>query len=207
MQKSMKSTALPVHHLELRVRELGQLFNSMDPTPFLNKDLDREAEAFIETWAMAQGPNSRLHITVHLENLPVAGEIAGTSDMDVLMSEAAPNFFNYKAGLARGELKQLLRQGRISLLIGLVFVMFCLFAADAIGEFGTGSGFTIARESLMIVGWVAMWRPLQIFLYDWWPLVRRIRVYKTLRHAQVRVVRGKQNLDAAQTTPVTHPAY
>ena len=103
MQKSMKSTALPVHHLELRVRELGQLFNSMDPTPFLNKDLDREAEAFIETWAMAQGPNSRLHITVHLENLPVAGEIAGTSDMDVLMSEAAPNFFNYKAGLGRGE--------------------------------------------------------------------------------------------------------
>ena len=47
----MKSNALPARHLELRVRELGQLFNSMDPTPFLNKDLDREAEAFIETWA------------------------------------------------------------------------------------------------------------------------------------------------------------
>jgi hypothetical protein len=28
--------------------ELAQLFNSMDPTPFHNKALDREAEAFIE---------------------------------------------------------------------------------------------------------------------------------------------------------------
>ena len=50
----MKSTSLPMHHLELRVREIGQLFNSMDPTPFLNKDLDREAEAFIEIWALRE---------------------------------------------------------------------------------------------------------------------------------------------------------
>jgi len=35
-----------------------------------------------------------------------------------------------------------------------------------------------------------MWRPLQTFLYDWWPLARRIRVCKTLRHAHVRVVQG-----------------
>jgi len=59
----MKTVSMPVHHLELRVRELGQLFNSMDPTPFLNKDLDREAEAFIETWALGLPPDCRLHIT------------------------------------------------------------------------------------------------------------------------------------------------
>jgi len=29
------------------------------------------------------------------------------------------------------------------------------------------------------------------FLYDWWPLARRIRVYKTLKRAHVRVVQGK----------------
>jgi hypothetical protein len=33
-----------------------------------------------------------------------------------------------------------------------------------------------------------MWRPLQIFLYDWWPLVRRIRIYQALKASQVRVV-------------------
>ena len=187
----MKSNALPAHHLELRVRELGQLFNSMDPTPFLNKDLDHEAEAFIETWAMGHGPDSRLHITIHIENLPVADDTTGTRDTSALMSEAIHNFFDYKAGLVRGDLKQLLRQGRVSLLIGLSFVTVCLIAADAIGQLGTGTAFTIARESLTIVGWVAMWRPLQTFLYDWWPLARRIRVYKTLTHTHVRVVQGK----------------
>ena len=38
---------------------------------------------------------------------------------------------------------------------------------------GTGagqSGREFAKLGLQIVGWVAMWRPLEIFLYDWWPV-------------------------------------
>ena len=189
--ETMKNHTLPIHHLELRVRDLAQLFNSMDPTPFLNKDLDREAEAFIETWAMRHGPDSRMHITIHVENLLDANATMGAEDASVRMGEAIHNFFDYKADLVRGDLEQLLRQGRASLLIGLSFVTVCLISADAIGQLGTGTAFTIARESLTIVGWVAMWRPLQIFLYEWWPLARRIRVYKTLKRAQVRVIQGK----------------
>ena len=181
----MKKSPQPVHHLELRVRELAQLFNSMDPTPFLNKDLDREAEAYIETWAMGFPPDSRLHITIHFESLPTEG------DPSALMTEAIHNYFDYKAGLVRGDLKQLLRQGRTSLLIGLSFVTVCLIAADAIGQHGTGTAFTIARESLTIVGWVAMWRPLQIFLYDWWPVAQRRRLYVSLGHAHVHVLHSK----------------
>ena len=181
----MTPTSLPLRHLELRVREIGQLFNSMDPTPFLNKDLDHEAEAFIETWALGLPPGSRLQITIHLEHLPAEG------DPSALMTDAIHNYFGCKAGLLHDDLKRLLQQGRVSLLIGLTFVTVCLIAADAIGKFGTGTAFTIARESLTIVGWVAMWRPLQTFLYDWWPLARRIRVCKTLMHAHVRVVRGR----------------
>ena len=177
-----KTRSTPIHHLELRVRELGQMFNSLDPTPFLNKDLDREAEAFIETWAMGFAPGCRLHITVHLASPPAEG------DPGALVAEAIHNYFDYKAGLVRAEFKELLRQGRASLFIGLAFVTLCLLAADAIGRPGSSTAATIARESLTIVGWVAMWRPLQIFLYDWWPLARRIRVYKALQQAHVRVV-------------------
>lgn len=140
---------------------------------------------------MRHGPDSRMHITIHMENLLAADATIGADDTSARMGEAIHNFFDYKADLVRGDLEQLLRQDRASLLIGLSFVAVCLIAADAIGQFGTGSAFTIAHESLTIVGWVTMWRPLQIFLYDWWPLVRRIRVYKALKHAQVRVVQGK----------------
>ncbi|MDD5059212.1 MAG: hypothetical protein PHQ60_15215 [Sideroxydans sp.] len=183
MTKSAVSA--PVHRLALRVREMAQLFNSMDPTPFLNKDLDPEANTFIESWASGYPHDSRFHITIHLEQWPATG------DPTEMLTGAIHNHFAYKAEQTRKALRQLLRQGRMSMVIGIVFVSLCLLAADFIGNLGSGAGYNIARESLTIVGWVAMWRPLQIFLYDWWPLQRQIRLYLRLCHAHIQVVQGK----------------
>ena len=183
MIKSAKT--VPVHRLALRLREIGQLFNSMDPTPFLNKDLDPEAEAFIESWASGYVAGSRFHITIHLEHWPAEG-----NPTEMLIG-AIHNHFNYKAGRTRSAFKRLLRDGRTSLMIGLIFVSLCLVAADVIGRLGSNAGYSIAHESLTIVGWVAMWRPLQIFLYDWWPLQRQIRRYQMLGSAHIQVIQGK----------------
>jgi len=181
-----KSTnPVPIHRLALRVREIAQLFNSMDPTPFLNKDLDPEAEDFIEAWAAGYPPGSRFHITIHLEQWPTDG------DPSEMLIGAIHNHFSYKAERTRRALKHLLQQGRVSMIIGLVFVALCLLAADTIGKFGTHTGYSIARESLTIIGWVAMWRPLEIFLYDWWPLQRQIRLYQKLSSAHIQVIQGK----------------
>jgi hypothetical protein len=181
----MKTGPLPPRRIELRIRQLGQLFNSMDPTPFLNRDLDPEAEAFIESWAREFPRGGRFHIAIHLEEPPQE------TDPTALATEAIHNFFHYKAQLTRHQLNQLLRDGRASLAIGLSFVAVCLLAADVVGELTTGTFSTILRESLTIVGWVAMWHPMQIFLYDWWPLARQHRLYVSLGHAQVHVLPGK----------------
>ncbi|MDP1682023.1 MAG: hypothetical protein Q8L39_09655 [Burkholderiales bacterium] len=176
----------PVHRLSLQVREIAQLFNSMDPTPFLNKDLDPEAETFIETWASGFAPGSDFHITIHVEQWPLDG------DPSEMLTGAIHNHFSYKAVRKRSALKHFLRQGRMSMVIGIVFVTLCLLAADGIGKLDIQTvHHTIARESLTIVGWVAMWRPIQVFLYDWWPLQRQIRLYKALGNAHVRVIQGK----------------
>ncbi len=175
----------PVHRLALRVREISQLFNSMDPTPFLNRDLDPEANDFIETWADGYPSGSRFHITIHIEQWPT------DSDPNDMLTAAVHNHFSYKGDRTRAALRHLLKQGRVSLVIGVSFVALCLLGADAIGRLGDSAGFSIARESLTIIGWVAMWRPLEIFLYDWWPLQRQIRLYQRLSSAHIHVIPGK----------------
>ena len=45
---------------------------------------------------------------------------------------------------------------------------------------GPGAVSRIAEESLLIAGWVAMWRPLEIFLYDWWPIRAEARLLERL---------------------------
>jgi hypothetical protein len=85
-------------------------------------------------------------------------------------------------------LRLLLLEGRTSLLIGISFLAVCLISADLLADFGTNAFSRVLRESLVIGGWVAMWRPMQIFLYEWWPLVRRGQIYRNLNLAKVHVV-------------------
>jgi len=180
----VKSGAPSVHQISLRLRELGQLFNSMDPTPFHHRDLDPDAEEFIESWAQEFPPGSRFQLIIHLQ------QPAKEADPSAMLGEAVHNFFAYKAEMAERELHRLLRLGRSSLLVGVAFLGLCTFAARAIGTLSDGPYADIAREGLVIGGWVAMWRPIQIFLYEWWPIVRRRRSYLSLAHAQVRVIQG-----------------
>ena len=180
----MKTAHAPVHQIELRISALSELFNSMDPTPFHHRDLDRDAVEFLESWALEFPPNSHFRIMVHIETMP-------PDNPTPLVCEAMRNYFDYKSVLALQNLRLLLIEGRTSLLIGLAFLTLCLLGADLLTAFTSNTFFRLLKESLLIGGWVAMWRPLQIFLYDWWPVVRRRRIYRQLGHADVQVLPAK----------------
>jgi hypothetical protein len=178
----MKNLQPPVHQIELRIVKLSELFNSMDPTPFQHRNLDADAEEFLETWALEFPLDSHFRIIVHIEQMP-------QEDPAPLVAASIHNYFEYKSVRSKRNLRLLLLEGRVSLLIGLGFLALCLLGADILAASFTNNTFLrLLKESLLIGGWVAMWRPLQIFLYDWWPIVRRGRIYRNLGHASVHVV-------------------
>ena len=43
------------------------------------------------------------------------------------------------------------------------------------------------EHSLIIFGWVALWRPIEILLYDRWPLIRARKLFQRLATAPVVV--------------------
>ena len=180
---SGKTAASPghSHSIKLKLREMSQLFNSMDPSPFIEKDLDDDAEEFIMSWAQEFPPDAPVKLRIYLEQWP-------TEDPNELIRQAVHNYFAHRATLTKLEFSRLMKQGRTSLFIGLVFLVACLVIIQTLlhGEAGTWAG--VLRESLTIAGWVAMWRPMQIYLYDWWPLRRRGRIYAKLSHMPVEVI-------------------
>jgi hypothetical protein len=93
--------------------------------------------------------------------------------------------------LAKRNLRLLLLEGCTSLLIGIGFLALCLLGADLLAVLATNTFLRMLKESLLIGGWVAMWRPMQIFLYDWWPIVRKRSIYHNLGHAKVHVLQAK----------------
>ena len=169
------------HRIELNLRDMAQLFNSMDPSPFHERDLDHDAEEFIESWAREYPIDEPVALRVHLAEWPA-------DDPHVLIRDAVHNYFAYRAKLSDLEFRQLMKQGRTTLVIGIVFLATCLGLSRAVATIGVGSGSMLVRESLTIAGWVAMWRPMELYLYDWWPVRRRGRLYRKLSRMNIEVV-------------------
>ncbi|HKB92169.1 MAG TPA: hypothetical protein VKC60_16755 [Opitutaceae bacterium] len=169
--------------IQLRLREITQLFNSLDPSPFNEQDLDHDAEEFIVSWAREIPIRQKLKLLVHVEKpLPAAYSPAN-------VAEAVQHYFAYRASINRLELRQLLKQGRTSLIIGSCFLVSCLLLSNFISSHTSSeNAFSgIFRESLTIAGWVAMWRPMEIYLYEWWPLLRNRELLTRLSEMKVEI--------------------
>ena len=186
-----KASAHPAHahSISLRIHDITQLFNSMDPSPFIEKDLDEKAEAFIVGWAQEFPANAQIKLRIHLEQWPAEG------DPKELVRQAVHNHFAHLAELNRLEFRALMKQGRTSLIIGMGCLGVTLIASKMLPHADVGTWASLLRESLTIAGWVAMWRPMQIYLYDWWPLRRRGRLYTKLSRMPVEVIPKTGKID------------
>ena len=152
----------------------------MDPSPFHERDLDDDAEEFIVGWAREFPRRDPISLVVYVNQLPPH------DDVQHLLETAVHNYFAYRAKLSRLEFRYLLKQGRTSLIIGLAFLAACMLTSQLLRRHG-GTLAIVLREGLIIAGWVAMWRPMEIFLYEWWPLLRRGRLYEKLSRMRVEV--------------------
>jgi hypothetical protein len=183
--KTSAGDPLPPHcrPIEVHVAELKQLFNAIDPSPFRERDLDPNAEEFIVEWGRELPRDAPLALVVHLDRP------AGLPEEPAILRDAVREFFAVRAETTRRRLRLLFRVGRTSLAIGIVFVAVTVAAGDLIAKALQGQHLgEILKESLLIGGWVAMWRPLEVFLYDWWPIRQEAQLYDRLSAMPVRIV-------------------
>jgi hypothetical protein len=175
-------TAIAAGAIEVRVNDVSQLFDTLDPFPFPERDLDRDAEEFIVGWARELPRDHPLKIVVHMPAVEIA-----KSDPNAI-SAAMNRYFTYRSGVIERDLHELFRVGRLSLVIGLSVLAAALVVSQTLSRLFTSMPLgRFFQESLIIVAWVANWRPLEIFLYDWWPIVRRRNLYYRLAKAPVEL--------------------
>jgi len=169
----------PRHAVEVRLDSLKQLFNSMDPAPFYEKDLDPDAERYIVSWAEEFPLAEPVSLVLHVDVADPEAELPR-------VEQAVHEHFHNQARLARLAFRQLMRTGSRSLAIGLGVLAGCLLLSETAVNYD-GPLADLFRQSLIIGGWVAMWQPMQTYLYGWWPLLRRRRIYDKLSHAHVHL--------------------
>lgn len=179
--------------IDIRVETVAQIFNSLDPSPFNNRDLDENAEHFVIDWAREIPRDTPIAINVCLPAREAGSDEARRTP------EAIRNYFAQRADVSRRQMRENFRTGRNYLVMGLAILALCLSASAALSAMiPEGTIAHILSEGLVIVGWVANWKPLEIFLYDWQPIMRRLALYKRLAAAEVRVVAGEGLAKAAE---------
>ncbi len=166
--------------IELRLSSVRRLFNSLDPSPFLERDLDDEAERYIVDTVREFPLATPLKLVVYLP----ADEVEAERDT---LEHAIRNYFEYRHQAAGRELQQFLRQGRSSLVIGLAVLFSAVAGYRLLSPMEESLWMQILAEGMLIGGWVAMWRPIETFLYAWRPLASRRRVYAKLQSMPVEV--------------------
>ena len=170
--------------IQVRIHELRQLFNSIDPSPFRERDLDPDCEEFIVSWAREMPPDRALRVEIRIDRDQPPSELASA------VPHAVRSHFEREAGLQELRRRRIVREGRLSLAIGLVVLILCVGAAALLPTDTLGTPGGILRESLIIAGWVVMWHPLEVLLYGLWPVVRERRLLERLAAADVQLSTG-----------------
>ncbi len=165
--------------IEVRIDHLDELVDERDPTPSPGKDLNPYVSEFVLSWARELPSDLEVGIRLHV------GE--SVEDSRAAKAERAMQAaFRYETGIEERKLHAMFREGRASLAIGLVALAISIFASEAIAA--DEGALLIVKEGLIVAGWVAMWKPIHLYLYDWWPIRREIRMYRRLAEAPVEVL-------------------
>lgn len=168
--------------IEIRLNTPEQMLDSFDPAPFQERDLDDKAADYILDSADDMTTGEALALVIDLPREQAERDLA--RDLPATIR----NSFRMRAQRTRRELRHLFRIGRLSLVIGLTVLGLCILVVQLLGIAGQQSTMAQTMEQgLFILGWVAIWRPLEIFLYDWWPLKKRIHLLDRLSAAPVEI--------------------
>src|SRR5262245_13899161 len=102
--------------IELNLSRLSQLFNSFDPSPFHERDLDQDAEEYIVSSAEEIPHRHPLSLVIYLpaDQLPDAAAFG--------LTETIHHYFAYREAHERRRFRLLFHDGRIALVTGVLFL-------------------------------------------------------------------------------------
>ena len=178
--------------VSIRVRNLAQLFNSLDASPFWDRDLDVQAATFIEDEFRENAAATVWHLHVHASE---GGDLAAD------LQPALEHYYTRMANSIEVRLREQLRLGRLALLGGVGIFLIAMSARTVLTRVASHGLSPLLDEGLIILAWLALWRPIETLVYGWVPLYRERRLYLRLAAIQVTVRMEQPHAEPVDVAP------
>jgi hypothetical protein len=168
--------------IEIKLSSIIQLFNSFDPAPFHEKELDTDAERYIVDIVNDFPAKTPFKIIIHLPP-----DLTGTEKAQHIVP-AIHHHFEYKAMATERKLRARFRHGRGALLIGLSFLFIALLARQMVSNINNHLLAVLFADALLIIGWAAMWEPVTVLLYELWPIHQLKKTYERISTMEIEIL-------------------
>jgi hypothetical protein len=168
--------------IEIKLTSVLQLFNSFDPAPFHEKELDSAAENYIVETVKDFPPKTLFKIVIYLPP-----DIASTERAQKI-PQAIHNHFEYKMLVSDRKFRSRFRHGRTSLIIGLSFLTIALLSRQVVSTLANHLLAQIFADALLIIGWAAMWEPITVLLYELRPIIQQKKTYEKISHMEIEIL-------------------
>ncbi len=167
--------------IEIKLSSVMQIFNSFDPAPFHEKELDSAAEHYIIETVKDFPKKTQFRIIIYLPP-----DISGTERAQQI-PQAIQNHFAYKVMVQDRKFRQRFQHGRFTLLIGLTFLAIALVARQEVSLIENHLFAQILADALLIIGWAAMWEPVTVLLYELWPIIQLKHTYEKISTMEIDI--------------------
>ena len=166
--------------IKLQLQTINELLRSPGSL-YRKRILKADAEEFIVEEAEAHPRKAAINLKIYL----ALSEVKHKDDL----APAIHNHFRYRRKQSQKKYQRIIQYGwkiffialgLLAVIYSLTEITFHLMPDNRLVLF--------FRESFIILGWVVLWRPLELLLYDWYPIKRNIRLYNRLEHSNVEVV-------------------
>jgi len=149
--------------------------------------LSPDAEELIIEEATKVSSNDHIHLKIELGK-----DETGRTDE---ITTAIHQHFIYRRKKSERQVKKVFQLGWQSLLISIVFLGLLVSFTSLIVRLLPEGGLSITfREILIILGWVALWRPADLLLYEWRPFRREINLFRKLEQCKVEIFMGSRGM-------------
>ncbi len=169
--------------LVLRLRDIEELFiaPALDPLNGQFHSMSGIDQILVKLRPRALDQTSRLIILLPPDQL--------SDDLEKRCKEALRGFCADRLQAIDLEKAQLNRQGFKELKLGLMFLAICLLVSSSIAARNWGPQLlsTFLIEGFVIVGWIALWHPVDLLLFSRWTLVRDQRVLEHIRDLPLNI--------------------
>ena len=168
--------------IEIKLSSIPQMFNSFDPAPFHEKELDSDAEHYIVDIIKDFPSKTKFKIVIYLPK-----DVASSEQAQKIVP-AIHNHFQYKTLVAERKFRHQVRHGRRSLFIGLSFLAVALVSRQLVTHLNNPFLAQLLADALLIIGWAAMWEPITVLLYDLWPILKLRDIYRKVSTMEIEIL-------------------